>query len=110
MINTFGIYEIPIYAVRSGAVIGGFSIPPSRRVSSIAISRDGAFLASGGEGPSIELWDFQSRKMMRQLLGLKTNVYGLAFGPGRGRRGKIRTEAKRLKKKARPKAKIVRPA
>jgi len=83
LFSTFGLAEMPTYAADSGKQIGTFPAAFSRGVTSLAISRDGSLLAAGGTGPIIRLWDFRSRKQLRQLLGLKTNVYGLQFGPQR---------------------------
>lgn len=52
----------------------------NERVESIAISPDGRFLASGGDG-TIDVWDIASGEVQQSLTGHQHTVYSLSFHP-----------------------------
>jgi RNA polymerase sigma factor (sigma-70 family) len=53
----------------------------NRSSQGVAFSPDGKWLACGGSDPRILLWDPQTGKEMRTLLGPKQGVWALAFSP-----------------------------
>jgi WD40 repeat protein/serine/threonine protein kinase len=58
---------------------------PRRRhnFSCLAVSRDGQFLAAGGEAPhgSIEIWDLNSRELIATAAGHTNGILKVAFSP-----------------------------
>jgi WD40 repeat protein len=85
--------DIIFWDAATGRERGRLTGNPSR-VLSIAYSRDGKLLASGGTDNVIRLWDVAARKELRQFQGHKPlkdafygmeGIYGLAFTPD-GRR------------------------
>lgn len=53
----------------------------SSAVKSIACSPDGQILASGGEDKTINLWNLQTRELIRTLEGHSKDVTSVAFSP-----------------------------
>jgi WD40 repeat protein len=51
------------------------------KVMAMAVSRDGKYLAVGGTGPSVQLWDFDRRTLLARLDGAAGWVHDLAFTP-----------------------------
>jgi WD40 repeat protein len=45
----------------------------------VAFSSDGHFLATGGEGSSVKIWDAQSGALLHTLLGHSGDVFAIAF-------------------------------
>ena len=52
------------------------------RFSVTALSPDGKLVATGGIDGIIRLWDVESGKLVKALVGHDSYVYGLAFSPG----------------------------
>src|SRR5262245_61909846 len=69
---------LPTGAVRR---LGSARLRHGQSLQSIAISPDGKYLASGGFGRNIILWDPTTGKELRQLIGLERGVYAVVFSP-----------------------------
>jgi WD40 repeat protein len=71
--------EIWISDAASGRLVRTLMEPGITKITALAISADGHWLASGGAGPLVQLWE--DMRPARVLSGLRTNVYAIAFGP-----------------------------
>ena len=72
---------IRIWDLRTGSEI--LTIPTGAVVESLAFSRDGRILASGGsyEDSIIRLWDSGNGELLRELPGHQVGVVELIFSP-----------------------------
>src|SRR5260221_10838907 len=50
-------------------------------INATALSPDGKLLATGGLDGTVRLWDTETGKLVRALIGHDSYVYGLAFSP-----------------------------
>lgn len=66
--------------VRGGTVVGGFP-GGSRKVSALALSPDGALLASCDVSREILVWEVSSRAIKWRLSGANESIYSLAWAP-----------------------------
>jgi WD40 repeat protein len=57
------------------------TVPASTAVRCLAMSKDGKWLASGGEDSAVQLWDVAGAKPAAKLTGLKDWVLCVAFSP-----------------------------
>jgi WD40 repeat protein len=74
------------WSIQSWDANTGASVQPSITgygppLQTIAVSLDGALIASGGDDNTIRLWDSHSGKSVGQLTGHTESVYNLAFSP-----------------------------
>ncbi|MBX9787807.1 MAG: protein kinase [Pirellulales bacterium] len=53
--------------------------PVAERLSSVAVTSDGRFLAGGGKGPIVYVWDLSVDKSPARLIGHEGGIYGLQF-------------------------------
>jgi WD40 repeat protein/serine/threonine protein kinase len=74
---------VRVWDVFSGKADQSFSSPRSIFARSLAYLRDGALLAVGRQGGSIELWDTRSGRLTRTLSGAESSVRALAADPSR---------------------------
>ena len=47
----------------------------------VAFSRDGKFLATGGNDKTVKVWDVSTRQVVHSLTGHKSAVFGVTFSP-----------------------------
>ena len=73
--------RVVVTAVSGDALGGGFSIAGKPKVTALAVSRDGALLATGHSGGLVCLWHLPSGRELRSTIAHDDHVYTLDFGP-----------------------------
>jgi WD40 repeat protein/serine/threonine protein kinase len=73
--------DFRLFDVASGACRKVFH-PAAGRANALAISPDGALLATGGGDGIINLWDVKTGNKLRSMHRHRGSIYALAFAPG----------------------------
>jgi WD40 repeat protein len=70
-----------VWDVASGTSIAKFDGAPGNEDSSVALSPDGHFLAVGGAGRVVRIWDIRTRKLLHELDQGGNGAFTLEFSP-----------------------------
>ena len=81
MIATVGNRGAEVWATASGMSIGTFEGVPGNEDSSVALSPDGHFLAVGGFGRVVRLWDVGTGQLVHELDQGGNGAFTLEFSP-----------------------------
>jgi WD40 repeat protein/uncharacterized caspase-like protein len=71
---------VKLWDVTSGQEIGALQ-GHGKGVTSVAFSRDGRLLASGGTDNTIRIWDLATKQELRTLAGHSANIESIDFSP-----------------------------
>lgn len=72
--------QIEFWDLESGRPLGALK-GHGKGVTSVAFSRDGKLLASGGTDNTIRIWDIAAKRELRTLAGHTSNVESIDFSP-----------------------------
>lgn len=72
---------LSLSVVLLAAAPAGETEPPTRDVSAVAFSPDGAMLATAGADGTIRFWEISSRRLLRSWEGKAERVLSLSFSP-----------------------------
>lgn len=87
LVSAEGHEPIRLWAVPSGTAQGTLGQPPGPGaptlggINTIALSGDGALLASGGRTDAVKLWSIAEQRLLRQFSGGPYNILALALSP-----------------------------
>jgi WD40 repeat protein len=73
--------EAEVWNVITRTSIATFELAPTNEDSSVALSPDGHFLAAGGFGPIVRIWDVTTRKLVHELDQGANGAFTLEFSP-----------------------------